>query len=435
MKTLFFFCTVLLAASGAHSQQLSFELTNTGYCNDPCAAGVDVSVDSAMVLPLTFEWSNGSTEEDQSGLCNGFYYVSVTDANGQVAFAEITVQTDPLFELINTVAPSCGPGTGSITVTAVNGVSPLVYLLGNDTVDAIISDIDSGSYVVTVIDSFGCTLGDTVYIPYGEPPVACFTTDVPPCTCGDSLTVNFISCSTPIDVTHNWLIGGTMQPPFGTFHQLVTFTEPGSFAAGLLVFDSLGCSDFLMLDDFVYVEPHAVYLFGEDTVEVGESALFTASTQSNYSWTLEPLQGVFTSGTDGPLFTVLFQQMFTYEVCVSTSFPTPCGGTCKVEDCKSVTVIDSTGTAVHQPVLPQHDIALSPNPARAQTVLRISSPLSVGAYVFIVDASGRVVNVVSFQPFSTSVQLDVRGIAPGMYQAVLRTADNRAVARGKLAVH
>lgn len=66
---------------------------------DPCA-NLFVSVDSAPTLgnlicdgtvsatayggtaPYTYVWDNGTTSVDQSGLCEGVYYVTVTDANG-----------------------------------------------------------------------------------------------------------------------------------------------------------------------------------------------------------------------------------------------------------------------------------------------------------------------------------------------------------------
>ena len=72
--------------------EVSIVVSNTTVCSlSDCVATADVMV-SGGTPPYSFEWTNGSTDEDQTGLCEGLYEVTVTDVNGITASATANVQ-------------------------------------------------------------------------------------------------------------------------------------------------------------------------------------------------------------------------------------------------------------------------------------------------------------------------------------------------------
>jgi len=63
-------------------------------CPETCTGTVNLTV-TAGNGPFTFKWSNGKTTEDLSGVCDGIYYVTITDANGCSATNTIEVEQTP----------------------------------------------------------------------------------------------------------------------------------------------------------------------------------------------------------------------------------------------------------------------------------------------------------------------------------------------------
>jgi hypothetical protein len=126
----------------------------------------------------TYLWSDGSTDEDRSGLAPGTYTVTVTDANGCTGTrTEIISQPPVLNVTVVSTGPSCPPGSnppvnsdGQITVTATGGtaaynVSWTGPVSGNPAGNEIlvsggnytISNLPAGTYAITVVDVNGCT--------------------------------------------------------------------------------------------------------------------------------------------------------------------------------------------------------------------------------------------------------------------------------------
>ncbi|HXH19548.1 MAG TPA: T9SS type A sorting domain-containing protein, partial [Chitinophagales bacterium] len=64
-------------------------------CNPVCCDGTAEVVASGGAEPYSYNWSNGATTAAVDSLCEGTYYVTVTDANGCVAFDTITINPAP----------------------------------------------------------------------------------------------------------------------------------------------------------------------------------------------------------------------------------------------------------------------------------------------------------------------------------------------------
>ncbi|MEJ8803274.1 Ig-like domain-containing protein [Pontibacter sp. H249] len=130
-------------------------------CNGGANGSATVTA-SGGTGPFTYSWlPSGGTDATASGLTAGTYTVTVTDANGQTAKADITI-TQPT-ALATTGAQtnvSCfGSSNGSATVSVTGGTAPYTYAWspsGGNAATA--TGLAAGNYMVTITDAKGCTI-------------------------------------------------------------------------------------------------------------------------------------------------------------------------------------------------------------------------------------------------------------------------------------
>lgn len=139
---------------------------------DELCGGADGAIDIAIsggTGPFTYNWDNGGTTEDLTGLASGDYTITVTDdATGcqvQQTYTVADISTGVAITAITVTDETCGNGDGSIDITVDGGVGPYSYLWtpGGETTEDI-SGLSAGSYSVTVTDdNDGCSITlDTV---------------------------------------------------------------------------------------------------------------------------------------------------------------------------------------------------------------------------------------------------------------------------------
>ncbi|MDX1410365.1 MAG: hypothetical protein R3330_19575, partial [Saprospiraceae bacterium] len=138
-----------------------------------CGASDIVTVDGSSSLgdDLAFQWStingeiiSGASMADPSVRGLGTYYLSLTDGvNGCTSRDSVTLS--PISQLSGIVAsavPECsGNAMGSITITDVAGAnSPLQFRIAATPFDTVtmFDGLSAGDYLITVRDSFGCTV-------------------------------------------------------------------------------------------------------------------------------------------------------------------------------------------------------------------------------------------------------------------------------------
>jgi len=103
----------------------------------------------------------------------GTYYSIVTDFGGATAQTTNTtvVSTDPISYNILVVPDSpCGPGVGTATVTnLLGGTPPYSYLWSNGQTTQTATGLSVGSWSVTVTDSEGCRLSQSINVGLADP--------------------------------------------------------------------------------------------------------------------------------------------------------------------------------------------------------------------------------------------------------------------------
>ena len=127
-------------------------------CYAQSTGSIQVTVDNG-VAPLAYNWSNGASTEDLVGIVGGFYFLTVTDADGCSAIGgKFITEPDELILDIVTSQPLCnGDAYGAIDLTVSGGTAPYSYTWTNGETTADITGLTAGLYEVTVIDANGCS--------------------------------------------------------------------------------------------------------------------------------------------------------------------------------------------------------------------------------------------------------------------------------------
>jgi gliding motility-associated-like protein len=138
---------------------------------------------SGGTAPYTYLWNNNATSATVSNLAPGNYTVTVTDANGCTASANVNI-TEPTILGASTTSTdvTCnGLNNGTANVTASGGTAPYTYLWNNNATSATVSNLAPGNYTVTVTDANGCTTSANATI--SQPSLLTATTTSTNVTC------------------------------------------------------------------------------------------------------------------------------------------------------------------------------------------------------------------------------------------------------------
>lgn len=121
---------------------------------------------SGGTAPLSYSWSNGGNTQDIMGLAEGTYTLTVTDDDECQSEQLFSITAPAIMELILTGTDEniAGRNDGTATVAASGGVGPYTYSWSTGATTTAISDLEPGTYIVTVTDANGCVKIDSVAV-------------------------------------------------------------------------------------------------------------------------------------------------------------------------------------------------------------------------------------------------------------------------------
>jgi gliding motility-associated-like protein len=190
--------------------------------------GIYLTVTGGSINNYTYNWSssNGSGivqgDRDQTALTAGTYIVEIVDSNGCVISREETLTQPP--RILTTLIPEhitcASPGfdDGAITLTVTGGSETYTYLWSNLQTTKDLSGLTEGTYKVTVTDSYGCSVSDSIVI--NLPPPLSVALDE-----SDFNGFN-ISC---FELSDGWV---EITPVTGTAPYIYQWTGPNGFFSG-----------------------------------------------------------------------------------------------------------------------------------------------------------------------------------------------------------
>lgn len=243
-------------------------------CEPPTMTSTDVScfggcdgtatAEGIGVAPFTYLWDDplAQTTATATGLCAGDYTVTVTDAIGCVETGTVTIEEpEELTAMVTaTTAVSCfGDEDGSGVIEASGGTGAYTYDIGDGPVaDGTFTDLDAGTYPITVTDENGCEIIIDLIIP--EPALLEITaTSIVNVSCfgGDDGAITVEGAGGIED--YEFSIDGGPYDPSGTFDGLTA----GTYTVGIL--DFVGCTESTTID---ITEPPALTLDLVTSVDV-----------------------------------------------------------------------------------------------------------------------------------------------------------------------
>jgi hypothetical protein len=124
---------------------------------------VDLTISSGTA-PFTYQWSNGATTEDISGLAAGTYSVTVTSFDGCALSQVVTIQEPAVLTSTVSSTPEMLGADGTATVVPAGGNGAYAYLWSNGQTGSTATNLTAGTYQVTVTDSLGCTTTTSVNV-------------------------------------------------------------------------------------------------------------------------------------------------------------------------------------------------------------------------------------------------------------------------------
>ncbi|MGP8217497.1 MAG: gliding motility-associated C-terminal domain-containing protein [Bacteroidia bacterium] len=163
----------------------------------------------------TYQWSNGATTSTITGLCQGIYTVTVTDAGtcggaGRIDTASVKfiLGGGPTVSITSETNALCnGGGGGSATASASGGVGPYTYSWSpSGQTNATATNLSAGTYTVTVKNGSGCISIDTVTV--SQPQQISIGMNISPSCSGNNGSATAVVTGGTGPYTYSWSPSG-----------------------------------------------------------------------------------------------------------------------------------------------------------------------------------------------------------------------------------
>jgi gliding motility-associated-like protein len=243
--------------------------------------------------PFTFQWSNGESNQNITNLTAGNYSVTVSDNNGCVHNASITINQPPPL----TIAATANTSTicyGDSVILIVSGANTYLWSNGLGSSSNVIAyPTTSTTYSVTGTNVIGCTATTQININVNPLPILT-ANSTPPMICYGESSILSVSGASTYSWSHSLGTGATktVSPTSST-----TYTVTGT--------DFNNCSNTTTVSVAVNPLPTVYISASLDTICYGDFTTLTASGANTYQWnTADNTASITVSPANSTIYTV-----------------------------------------------------------------------------------------------------------------------------------
>ncbi len=230
--------------------------------------------------PYFYNWSDGQTGEQASGLIIGEYYVTITDNAGcqSIDTVSLTQPTQIEANHSSTVISCFGGDDGEIDLSVSGGIPNYTYAWDNGSTTEDISGLSARTYRVTITDNNNCSLIHDVSVAQADE----ITTDLPG---------NHYYCSEAEEILSSSATGGNAPYNYiwstGENSENISISPTENTLYQVTITDSKNCTKVDQINISVYPDLELVFSSQKDTVCPGESTLLNVDIQggSGYPYT------------------------------------------------------------------------------------------------------------------------------------------------------
>ncbi|PLX01851.1 MAG: hypothetical protein C0594_12555, partial [Marinilabiliales bacterium] len=204
-------CTTTATASLTTTENITVTAQPTAAScgNDDGAVNLTISGASGSEA---YNWSNGETTQNITGLYAGNYSVTVTDGNCTEITTVIVLNSDGPSASVYETQPTCAANDGAINLVPSGGTTPYSFQWDDASLSTSedISGLGAGTYSVTITDNTGCsTTASSILSIDGSPEIDFLSSDA---TCGNiNGTIDLIVTGASGSETYNWSNSETTQ--------------------------------------------------------------------------------------------------------------------------------------------------------------------------------------------------------------------------------
>ena len=212
--------------------QLTFTFSQPtcfGYTN-----GTATVTPSNGTAPYSYAWSNAQGGQTTYGIGSGTYFVTVTDANGEVATGSVFVtQPDQLVAAITATDVDCDGPPVTLTASGTGGTGSYTYSWTNGANTSSIIANTQGNYGVTLTDANGCIDNEVIQVYPGSEFFVGYQYVTPDCSGIPNGSITAVTFGNFPPFTYHWSNGATTATnaniPSGMYDLTITNAQNCTF--------------------------------------------------------------------------------------------------------------------------------------------------------------------------------------------------------------